>query len=295
MPIPRPSLTMRSTRRLQLRVVGDGGADQTDALGRGRNQRQRDLRIEQPHAARRRAPHHAERALPRAAALGLDQEHVGELGVGRRDRTASREQRPGGSRGRGQGLEASRLDLAEDRARQSRDFGQPRLAGSPGPQQVDRLGEERFAVARDQHVDKRQQRARIRRGQRPARDDHRIPWPSVRGEDGDPGALEQAHHAHQLELVRDRQRDDPVVGQRPLRLVGQDRRLGLGPRQRHRLPRIRKKRPVAPAVLVEDPIQRLESQTRHPHPIRAGVGQTNVSGDADPQRPRLGGQPFADH
>ena len=61
----------------QPRVVGDRGADQPHAARVVRDQRHDLLGRDQPHAAVGRAAHHAVGAAAVAAALRLDQEHVG--------------------------------------------------------------------------------------------------------------------------------------------------------------------------------------------------------------------------
>src|SRR5690606_19203118 len=96
-------------------MVGDGGTDETDTARVLRNPRQRELLGQQAHAPGRWTTHDAERALPRATALRLHEEHVGEFGVGREDRGVGREELLGGTCGPWQRAGVALLDEAEGR------------------------------------------------------------------------------------------------------------------------------------------------------------------------------------
>ena len=85
------AVDQRGDQRLELRVIGDGGADQTDLTGVIGDEAERRRHREQPHASVGRDAHDTEAALARAAALGLDEEHVGELGVRGEDHGAGGE------------------------------------------------------------------------------------------------------------------------------------------------------------------------------------------------------------
>jgi hypothetical protein len=87
------------------RVIADGRADEPDTLGVLGDEREDLLHRREAHAAVGRAAHHAVRALARAAALGLDEEHVAEHGVRRAD-----------GRPRGDHLVRHLRDGREDRA-----------------------------------------------------------------------------------------------------------------------------------------------------------------------------------
>jgi hypothetical protein len=66
-------------------MIGDGGAHQSHPMRVFGDARQHALDRRQPHAAVGRPPHHAVGAAAMTPALGLDEEHVAQLGVWRAD------------------------------------------------------------------------------------------------------------------------------------------------------------------------------------------------------------------
>ena len=274
---------------LELRVIGDRGPDQADLLGVLGDQRERQLEIEDAHAPGRRPAHHTEGAAARAAALRLDQEHVAELGIRSDDRRAGRQQRRRAVGHRRDVLEVPRLDLAADGVGQLGDR-LDRVAPAPtgGGDPLDGLGQQALGLADHQQVDEGQEHARVGIGQRSAGEDDRVAGPSVGGEDRDPGALEQADEPADLELVGDRDPDHRVAGDRLPGLVAEDRPLRLRPGQGHPLPIVGQEGPVAadPGV-VEQPVEGLEAEARHPDPIGARVGEDDRGRTSEPERALL--------
>ena len=85
-PTSQPRSASAFDDRDDLRVVADRGADEAHPPGVARDRLEHTLGRDDAHAAVGGAPHHAVGAAARAPALGLDEEHVGELGVRRADR-----------------------------------------------------------------------------------------------------------------------------------------------------------------------------------------------------------------
>ena len=152
------------------RVVGDRGADQSDAARVVRDQRLDLGGRDQPHAAVRRPPHHAVRAAAVAAALRLDQEHVGELGVRRPDLRIRGQVVVGGGGDRGQPRAVQRRDVEPGARRQ---LGEQRVAVGVRADRGDQLGQRLLRLAHQDDVGVGRGGHRIRKRQRTADDDER--------------------------------------------------------------------------------------------------------------------------
>ena len=102
----------------QPRVVGHRGAHQAHPAHVGGDERRHLRRGDQAHAAVGRATHHAVGAAAVAAALGLDEEHVRELGVRRADLRVGGEQGIVGGGHRGRSLAVHGRDVEPGARRQ---------------------------------------------------------------------------------------------------------------------------------------------------------------------------------
>ena len=222
--------------------------------------------LDDAHAVVRGTAHHAIRAAAVAAALGLDQEHVAELGVWRDDL------REGGEGG-GVRLVDGRQDVAvharHEHVRLTRQATHGAVLRIRAEDHVECCVHRLVGLAHDHRIDERGERQRIAEGQRPAREDERVLLGAVFCERRDACQLQRLNQPGELGLVRDRHRDHRVVGDRPQLLIRDQRHPRLPPS----LEVVGQKRAVRspPFRSIDRPINGLIPERRHPDAIRTRI------------------------
>ena len=253
----------------QARVVRHRRADEPDPARLGRDQRLHPVGLDQPHAAVRRSAHDAVGAPAMTAALGLDQEHVRQLGVRRQDLGEGRQQRVVGRRDGRRALAVDGRDVEPGPARQVREQGPARRRRA---NRVAQLDDRLFGLAQQDDVGVGRGGNRVRKREWPADDDQREPLGAGQplfGQQRDPGHVQAIDEPGQLQLVRQRERDDREVAHGAPALVGAQR-VGAGPR---RPAVVRQKGPLGGDALqpVQPAVDRLKPERRHPDRVRARV------------------------
>jgi len=164
--------------RRDIGMVRDGRADEPDLRRVLRNARDDRLARHDAHAAVRRSPHHAVGAAARATARRLGHEHRRELGVGRLDLRARRQERVVDGSDLRHRLAVQMRQVHSGAIRERRPHA---LSDEPDvARDRHQLDDQLFAFAQDDRVEEWRERRRIRERQRPTGDHERVAMIALR-------------------------------------------------------------------------------------------------------------------
>ena len=223
-----------------------------------------------------------------AAALGLDEEHVGELGVRRPDLRVGGEQGVVGRGDRRRPLAVHRRDVEPGPRRQCLE---QRRARRGRPDRLRQLDDRLLGFTEQQDVGVGTCGDGVREGEGAADHHQRVAFwvrDSLLGEDRDAGQVKAVDQTGQLELVGEREGDHREVAHRSRRLV-RPQRLA---RHVRRLGVVGEKGPLGGDARqrVQAAVDGLEPERRHPDRVRARVTERERQPRLFVDGPHLGGE-----